>query len=151
MKYQEIKGNLFEVGTDYTLVHCVSSDFAMGAGVAKTFVEKFPKMKPYLIKNTIPTIGNAILYSNDIYSHDVFNLITKEKYYHKPTRQSFNNSIDALKRMCVYYDINKLAMPLIGSGLDKLNWNESSKYIQEVFADTDIEILVVKLQLNKIT
>ena len=40
--------------------------------------------------------------------------------------------------------INKIAMPMIGCGLDKLNWDKVSQIIKETFKDTDIEILVCK-------
>lgn len=36
----------------------------------------------------------------------------------------------------------KLAMPRIGCGLDKLEWSKVKAIIEEVFADTDVEILV---------
>jgi hypothetical protein len=35
-------------------------------------------------------------------------------------------------------------MPAIGCGLDRLNWDIVKYYIRQVFADTDIEILVCK-------
>ena len=41
--------------------------------------------------------------------------------------------------------IKKVAMPVIGCGLDKLEWYKVSGIIKEVFADTDIEILVCKV------
>ena len=36
----------------------------------------------------------------------------------------------------------RIAMPKIGCGLDQLNWQDVEGIIREVFADTDIEILV---------
>lgn len=33
-------------------------------------------------------------------------------------------------------------MPRIGCELDKLNWDKVKEIIQEVFVDTDVEILV---------
>lgn len=35
-----------------------------------------------------------------------------------------------------------IAKPKIGCGLDKLEWSKVKAIIEEVFADTDIEILV---------
>ena len=37
---------------------------------------------------------------------------------------------------------NKLAMPLIGCGLDRLEWDNVREIVQEVFADTNVEITV---------
>jgi hypothetical protein len=35
-------------------------------------------------------------------------------------------------------------MPVIGCGLDRLNWADVSEQIKSVFTDTDVEILVCK-------
>ena len=37
MEYKEIKGNLFDAPKDAYLVHCISADFALGAGIAVEF------------------------------------------------------------------------------------------------------------------
>lgn len=38
----------------------------------------------------------------------------------------------------------KIAMPIIGCGLDKLSWNKVSDIIKDVFMNTNMEILVCK-------
>ena len=43
------------------------------------------------------------------------------------------------------FGITKLAMPLIGCGLDKLEWNRVKDVIEDVFDDTDVEILICYL------
>ena len=47
-----------------------------------------------------------------------------------------------MKEECRLNGIRKVAMPLIGCGLDKLKWEQVSAIIREVFADTDMDILV---------
>ena len=37
MIYKEEKKDLFKVSSKYFLVHCISADFALGAGIAATF------------------------------------------------------------------------------------------------------------------
>ena len=49
-----------------------------------------------------------------------------------------------MKTICYKETITKIAMPVIGCGLDKLSWDKVSEIIQEVFSDSDIEILVCK-------
>ena len=39
MIYNEVSQELFTASADYVLVHCISADFSMGAGVAKAFIE----------------------------------------------------------------------------------------------------------------
>ena len=143
MIFKEIKGDLFKSDDKYTLVHCISADCDMGKGIAKTFDSKMPQMKK-LLKSTIRENNMkgyfAILYLDDI--RNVINLITKERYWHKPTYSSLKASLLSAKKIAIRYDIKYLAMPVIGCGLDRLQWSKVSAMIKEIFADTDIEIVV---------
>ena len=46
-------------------------------------------------------------------------------------------------------DVNKIALPLIGCGIDGLEWKTVRKAIKEVFGDMDIEIVVCYLERDK--
>lgn len=142
MIFKEINGDLFDSDEKYTLVHCISADCAMGAGIAKTFDDRMPKMKK-LLKRTIRENNMqgyfAILYQGE---RNVINLITKERYWHKPTYSSLKASLLNAKKIAIRNNIKYLAMPVIGCGLDRLQWSKVSVMIKEVFADTDIEIVV---------
>ncbi|WP_374017833.1 hypothetical protein ABU162_27665 [Paenibacillus thiaminolyticus] len=50
-----------------------------------------------------------------------------------------------MRVVCLEEGITALAMPQIGYGLDKLQWGKVREIIKEVFADTDIEIVVCTL------
>lgn len=41
MIIKEVKKDLFTVSDDYALAHCISADFALGAGIAKEFDDLF--------------------------------------------------------------------------------------------------------------
>lgn len=138
MNYQEITKDLFTIGEEYALAHCISQDCALGAGIAKEFRRRYPNM-PKKIYAAEPNIGDAVIYEGN---YTVFNLITKEKYWHKPTRETFDKSIESLKEELVSRKIKKLSIPQIGAGLDRLDWNENRAVIQRIFEDTDIEIVV---------
>ena len=142
MIFKEVNGDLFKSDNTYTLVHCISRDCAMGAGIAVTFNNKFPEMKKQL-KNTIRENDLqgyfAILYRGE---RNVINLITKEKYWHKPTYSSLKTSLLNAKQIILRNNIKHIAMPVIGCGLDRLQWSKVSAMIKEIFADTDVEIVV---------
>lgn len=142
MKYTEVRGNLFNVDRNYVLAHCIAEDCRMGAGIATQFVKRNPKMRAYLLARN-PKVGDVLFYHSE--EDRVFNLITKEKSYGKPTREDFNASILNLKEEMVKRDFHHLAIPLIGSGLDRLDWNITEEFIMKEFADTDIEIVVYRL------
>lgn len=146
MIFKEEKRDLFTVPQGYYLVHCISGDYTLGAGIAKQFVEIY-NMRFKLHKNfPLPDgersahVGEALLIDN------VFNLVTKDIYYHKPTYESLFDTLVSMRDQCEELDINKLAMPRIGCGLDKLQWDGGVRdMIEDVFGDSDIEILVCTL------
>ena len=136
--------DLFTVPQGYYLAHCISGDYALGAGIAKQFVENY-NMRFKLHKNyPIPdgekfaNVGQALLVDN------VFNLVTKARVFHKPTYESLYDTLLDMRIQCEDLDISRLAVPLLGCGLDRLNWEQVKDVIEEVFDSTDIEILVCK-------
>lgn len=150
MEFREETKDLFLVPQGYYLAHCISGDYALGAGIAKQFVEKY-NMRTKLV-NQYPLdaetadcdcykkhVGEALLVDN------VFNLVTKERYFHKPKYYDLRNSLKDMKMQMDALDITKLAIPLIGCGLDRLEWDEVKASIEDIFADTDVEILVCVL------
>ena len=147
MKLTIEQRDLFTVPNEYYLCHCVSSDFALGAGIAKKFAELGVKdeLKEYAALADEPMWhgeGYCIM-SIEPQPHGALNLVTKEKYWHKPTLKTMRQALE-----CVADDFDfhgKIAMPKIGCGLDRLNWQDVEKIIWEVFEDTDIEILVCEL------
>lgn len=151
MEYREQKMNLFDVDKSYTLCHCISKDCELGKGIARVFAKEYPRMKPFLkdaVKFLHYTVGDAIRYDDGNplkHKHNVINLITKEKYWHKPTYHTLKLALFSCKVICKDMGITKLAMPYIGCGLDRLKWEKVREIIKGIFDDTDIEILVCYL------
>lgn len=143
MNYSESVGDLFEVPNDYVLAHCISADCKMGAGIAVVFNKEYRHIQQYCLSQN-PNVGDVILFKHR--KHHVFNLITKSKYYGKPTYQILRSSLENMKAQVIECGYKKIAMPLIGCGLDKLSWGQVRLIVQEVFGDLDVEILVVKKQ-----
>lgn len=142
MLYQVKKQNLFaeEIINNYYLVHCISADFALGKGIAVEFNKRFNLRNK--LNDLNPNYLSGQFNPDCILIDRVFNLITKERYWHKPTYISMLNALIKLKQLCQDNQINKLAMPTIGCGLDKLNWNKVQYLIKSVFNDTKIDIIV---------
>ena len=76
---------------------------------------------------------------------NTFNLITKEKYWHKPTYLTLKRTLQDMREIVIERNIKYIAMPKIGCGLDKLQWTNVKGIINEVFGDLDIEILICSL------
>ena len=176
MEFKIEKRDLFTVPTDYILCHCISADFALGAGIAKQFDERFnlrKKLKDISSEDkdsderfewnnagsVIMVIAEDLLkpYENQ---RIIANLVTKKFCYQKPTYKSLRESldslntfIDALIKMRKFRAFNtntkpeslKLAMPRIGCGIDRLDYDNAQEIIKDVFHDTDVEILICEL------
>ena len=72
----------------------------------------------------------------------VFSLVTKERYYQKPTYGSMEQALLSLAEMCDTHDVKILAMPHIGCGLDQLEWGEVKPLIYNAFAGMRTRIIV---------
>lgn len=150
MKYEEKIVDLFSVDDSYYLAHCISADFGMGAGIAVQFNNRFGMKRKLQVKypDFLKTFDYQTTFcgksASCILEDKVFNLVTKRNYWNKPTYSSLQAALCSMKDVCISKKINKVAMPLIGCGLDKLEWEKVSQIIKNIFADTDIEILVCK-------
>ena len=145
MLYHEIKKDLFNVPAYYYLAHCINGNYTLGAGIARIFASEMNMQNclkwSYPIKDGEQTkyIGKALLVGN------VFNLVTKAFHYNKPTYESLYSALKDMYEQCKELGIKHLAMPKIGCGLDRLEWDKVSAMIKEVFGDLDIDILICYL------
>lgn len=122
------------------MAHCISSDFALGAGIAKEFEKRFDlKRQLHSCDDAFGCVSCAILIGR------VFNLVTKISCWHKPTYSNMDRALLDMRRIVDNNCIKKIAMPRIGCGLDGLYWPAVKKSIINTFKDTDIEILICSL------
>ncbi len=145
MTYKEIKKDLFEVPVYYYLAHCINGNYTLGAGIAREFVDRMNMQNclkwayPIAEGEQAKHIGKALLVGN------VFNLVTKAFHFNKPTYESLYSALKSMHEQCKELGIKYLAMPKIGCGLDRLDWDKVNAMIKEVFSDLDINILICYL------
>ena len=144
MRYKEEYRDLFTVGEEYRLAHCVSADFVMGAGIAVQF-NRHSDMKNRLrskYPRFIDTWDALAKKGTCVAEGRVYNLVTKRVVRDKPTYDSLRNALICMRDAAVAEGVRHIAMPRIGCGIDGLRWDEVSAIIYDVFANTDIDILV---------
>lgn len=137
------KQDLFTVPKDYAFVHCISADFALGAGIAKEFQKRY-KTKDELRERCAgyQWHGGDCLGTGSRDTRAVFNLVTKKHYWDKPTYKDLEDSLHELRELCALSGYTKLAMPKIGCGLDRLKWEKVESIIRQVFDYSNIDILI---------
>lgn len=146
MTYREVQGDLFDFYGKAFLVHCISADFALGKGIAKQFDQNC-QMKKRLRQEYPDYLARyraSGMKGDALWIDLVVNLVTKERYYQKPTYQSLQEALEKLADRCRADGVADLAMPLIACGLDGLEWDKVSAMIQDVFRDIVGNITVVK-------
>lgn len=90
MRYNEIKCDLFSLGPEYYLAHCISADFALGAGIAVQFNRRFDLHKK--LKAEYPRYAHV---EQMWLTHYSPGLVDPEKY--------ISNATNIFKRtMCAY-------------------------------------------------
>ena len=125
--------NLF-LEQDCHFAHCISADAKMGAGIAVEFQSRFRLREA--VKAACPKLGDAILVNR------VFNLITKKVYHGKPHLDTVAQCLHDMAQQCLRMNVVSLAMPLIGCGLDGLNWPDVRRLIEEEFDRTCTDITI---------
>merc|ERR1712110_303698 len=105
----EERGNLFEVEPEWSLCHCVSKDLHMGAGIAVEFKKQFGGLD-ILREQNVEVGGIGVLQRK---GRSIYYLVTKRTYGSKPTMETLEASLNAMKRHMVSHGVKKLAMPHI--------------------------------------
>ena len=144
MRYIEERSDLFNYEGKAWLAHCISADFGMGKGIVTQFNYRY-NLKNFMIKNFARNNWTGSGYCLAAREFKVFNLITKEKARYKPTYKTVRQALIGMRNYATAHNIRTIAMPLIGCGLDSLDWPKVREIIQTVFKDTNIKIIVCKL------
>jgi len=143
MSLQEINGDLFRsehLKAECVMTHCISQDLYMNAGIAKEFKKLYGNVD--FLKSQNKVVGEiAILEFTDILR--ITYLVTKKRYYEKPTYSSLQES---LSKLLEYYKVNNLScpiiMPKIGCGLDRLDWIRVKDIIISILVNNGINVYV---------
>lgn len=123
--------------------HCISSDFALGKGIAVQFNEKYHMSSK--LHRRFPDVRNNSAVGKALFIDGVFNLVTKKRYFDKPTYKSLQASLEDMREQLYGSSVERIYMPKIGCGLDRLKWDKVKKMIEDTFEDTDITIVVCYL------
>ena len=72
--------------------------------------------------------------------------MTKDKFSDKPDLPTLLSTLEAMKSHASMYGISTVAIPKIGCILDGMNWQDVVKSLRDVFAYSDIHIVVYTLE-----
>lgn len=149
MKYKEIKWDITTLPERYVIAHCISADCAMGAGVVIPIRNQHPTLKDKCkeFAKGKDVVGTAYRHIDE--KGVVYNMFTKSKCSQNAQTMREGEYLNNLKacleqvRDCMRLnDEHYLGLPRIGCGLDRCDWNDVSKIIQDVFSEEDVFITI---------
>ena len=133
----EVSGNLFD-STD-SIAHSISSDFNLAAGIAKQGREAFPTTYPeFGSKPSHEKMYAQQISPNRFLSH----LIVKPRFWNQPTYSSLRAALESMLQHAQKHRIEKISIPRLSTGLDKLNWLKVKGIIAGVFHNSLIKVTV---------
>lgn len=149
-----IKGDLFSYQGH--LAHCVSRDMVLGKGIAKIFRSKFGHVK--MFSDQQRKVGEVAAITHGSFSvkekiipRYLFYLVTKDRARDLPTYEDLFSSLVNMKNICTANNLTELAMPLIGCGLDRLEWSQVVRLLDILFPDTNIYVYVLPHEWHKVS
>ena len=137
-QYSEIQGDVQQSAE--SIAHCISADFKLGAGNARSLKRSFPAQYP-----DKEAIASEVIWPQWIPESQpfVYHSITEARSFHKPTYKALRAPLEAMQRHAESNNVQRISLPQIGCGLDKLDWQKVRKLIHEVFQPTSIDLTVL--------
>ena len=120
--------------------HCVSADLKMSKGIARDIKNKFGGLQE--LQKQKRNVGNVIFLKRR--GRYIFYLITKPRYWLKPSYSSMRRALSNLNIILLDLQIKRIALPKIGQGLDKLKWSSVEVLIENCI-DNSIEVIIYVL------
>jgi O-acetyl-ADP-ribose deacetylase (regulator of RNase III) len=142
-----IQGNLLQSDAE-ALVNTVNTVGVMGKGVALMFKEAFPEnFKAYekACKDGDVQVGRMFVTERQklIGPKWIINFPTKKHWRHPSKIEWVEEGLEDLKRVIVEKQIRSLALPPLGSGNGRLDWNKVRLRIEASLGTLhDVEIIV---------
>ena len=136
-QFIEVFGNILNFRG--SIGHCVSSDFAMKKGIAHQIHKQHPAVQHRTDK--VPP-GHVFFYYDTLNTRFIYNLITKYQFFEKPTYYELNRCLRSLAILTQKHNLDKIALPRLGCGLDKLNWFTVTHLIWDNFRNLPITVYI---------
>ena len=80
----------------------------------------------------------------------IYNPVTKEKSSDKPDLQTLATTLQNIQAHATMHGVSTTAIPKIGCGLDQMNCQDVVKLLRNIFAYSDIQIVVYSLDEHAI-
>ena len=144
------KGSLFSTNEGYSLAHCISMDTERGMfrGIAADFLTHFPELLQLRLLSVSKT---GLVIPIRIGQRFIYNLVTKACYWDKPKIYDLQYSLESMLDHAVENMVSNIALPLLGSGCDKLDFvHQVMPLIKHVFGKSTVNVHIYYLKKDSV-
>ena len=139
-------GNLLNASAE-ALVNTVNELGVMGKGVALMFKERFPdNSRAYMeaSKAGLVKVGKVLITPTDeLFPKWIIHFPTKKHWRHPSRIEWVREGLADLVQVIRDYKIQSIALPPLGCGNGRLNWEDVHREIEIALGDlTDVEVIV---------
>ena len=121
--------------------HCISADAQMSKGFAQFLSEGVPRLR-WTCRRANLLKDQVFPFWDSSSRRFIYNLVTKEKCSDKPDLQTLATTLQNMQAHAKMHGISSFAIPKIECGLDQMNWQDVVKLLRNIFANSDIQIVV---------
>ncbi|KAK3918278.1 Gag-Pol polyprotein [Frankliniella fusca] len=132
-------GSILESPEDLPIVHAVSHDGKFGKGLARQLEQEFQLRDDFLKEKDRGFPGYVALQRGN---RIIVNLITKSRYFHKPTSTDIEQAFLLLRDWLEANHISEWCLPELGCGLDQLESSLLLQMLVKVFGHTDMTLVM---------
>ena len=127
--------------------HYLSANARMGKGFADFLSHRIPGQRSICRKAKL-FMGQVYPFWDSTRRRYIYNLVTKERFCDKPNLSTLSKTLEAMKIHASTNGVCTLAIPILGCGLDQMNWQEVMKLLRDIFAYADVRFVVYTLEEN---
>ena len=128
----------------HSIGHCISADAQMIKGFAQFLSERVLRLRRTFRRANL--LKDQVFYFWDSSSRRyIYNLVTKEKYSDKLDLQTLATTLQSMQSHATMHGVSTIAIPKIGCGLDQMKWQDVRKLLRDIFAYSEIQIVVYSL------
>ena len=131
----------------HSIGHCISADAKMSKGFAEQLSQQIPGLRDTCGRTKLSS-GQTFPFWDRAGNRYIYNLVTKTRFSGKPTLLTLSVTLEEMKSHARLYGISTIAIPKIGCALDQMNWQEVVKLLRDIFAYSNIRIVVYTLEEN---
>lgn len=129
VNYEEVQKDLFDLPPYYNICYGIPADLSLGSETAKRLESYYHFTEKVENDYEDRCVGEAIWVRN------LFLLMIANKKYEPITMTNLENCIEDLAQYCINEEVAYLAMPLLGCGKGKLNWEDVRSMIIRTFTE----------------